>query len=468
MKFNWIERLKNLEIDRSAEKSKSRRLLIGGVLAMLVVVVSAVQLLGLGSSTDDVMSFRAEHRTLVAMVVERGVLRAAETVTFNAPRLRRGGNIQILEMAEEGSLVEPGDLVVRFDASSLDEQIRGRENDVERSEAQLRKTIAQQESQMASLQASYEQAQHRHEQAALSLQRMAFEAEINKRQEELNFKKSELTLQKAREAIDTRKSVNEAALQRLRLRLNRDRDELEELRGELLITEMYTESPGLVTYENTWGSNGMTKVKVGDSPYSGQAIISLPDLSKMAVDISISELDIHKIAEGHKALVHLDAYPDRVYPAEVTEVSQMASRMGRSQMKVFECRVVLDETDLSLRPGMTAQISIITHYDPEALVVPLEAIFRREGEPMVFTLDGGPREVPVVLGADNGSYVVIQEGIELGTLVALRDPFTPLEAIESAGAEALTQQRGTGADGNMSFDVHMPGGGRGMSVRIFR
>ncbi len=468
MKLNWMERLKNLELKRSGVKRKGRRLLIGGSLALLVVVVSAVQLLGLGSSADKVMSFRAEHRQMVAMVVERSVLKAAETVTFNAPRLRRGGNIQILEMAEEGSLVAPGDLVVRFDASSLDEQIRGRENDVERSEAQLKKTMAQQESQMASLQASYEQAQHRHEQAELSLRRMTFEAEISRKQEELNFKKSELSLQKAKEAIDTRKSVNEAALQRLQLRLNRDRNELEELRDELLLTELYTESPGLVTYENTWGSNGMTKVKVGDSPYSGQAIVSLPDLSKMAVDIPISELDIHKIAEGQKALIHLDAYPDRVYSAEVTEVSPLASRMGRSQIKVFDCRVVLDETDLSLRPGMTAQISIITHYNPEALVVPLEAIFHREGEPMVFTLDGRPQEVPVVLGVDNGSYVIIQEGIEFGTLVALRDPFTPLEAIESAGADALTQQRGAGADAGGGFEMHIPGGGRGMSVRIFR
>ena len=456
--------LKAFDLNSAGGRRKIRRLVVVGVIALLAVVVTAVRLLGLGSGPESVMTAVAERRPFVAMVVEQGTLKAAETITFTAPRIRRVGNVQILEMAEEGSVVQPGDLVVRFDSSALEERIRQKENEVERTEAQLRKTIAQQESQMATLQANYEQAQYSYQQARLSLERMQFEAEVRKRQEELSFKKSELSLQRAREAIDTQRAVNEAALQRIRLNLNRQRTELEDMRREMELMVLYAEHPGLVSYENTWGPNGQTKVKVGDSPYAGQAIISLPDLSRMVVEIPISELDIHKIAVGQEALVTLDAYPDRVFTAKVTEVSPLARRMGVSQMKVFDSRVMLDESDLSLRPGMTAQVSIITRYLPGALVVPNEAIFRRDGKPVVFVMNGGVEEVEVELGPENGNFVVIGSGIEPGVLVALRDPFQPLGSLETAGAEALREQRrAEGGGGEVEFRM---GGDRMM--RIFR
>ena len=213
----------------------------------------------------------------------------------------------------------------------------------------------------------------------------------------------------------------------------------------------------------------MTKVKVGDAPWSGQAIIELPDLSRMKVDVGISELDIHKIGVGQQALVRLDAIPGKTYSAVVTEVSPLASRVGNSQMRAFDCTVLLDETDLTLRPGMTAQVSIITHYFPDALQIPSEAVFRQEGETVVFALNGGIEMVPVTLGPENGNYAVVEAGLEEGALVALRDPFIPLETLETAGMDALKQQRalggGSGGRGSSMYGdlrvMVMRGGGRG-------
>jgi RND family efflux transporter MFP subunit len=417
------------------------------------------------------MSASAEVGPFVARVVERGVLTAHRTITFNAPSMRRGGSsVQILEMVAEGTIVEPGDLIVRFDSAALEEQIQQREVSVARSEAQLRRTLAQQESQMASLEASYQQAQHSYQQAVLNQARLEFESEIQKRQEEISFQKSEMSLQRAKEAIDTQKAVNESSLQGSQARLDRDRNELEEMKAELGNTTLFTDSPGLVTYAMTWGQNGLTKVKAGDAPYSGQAIIELPDLSRMKVDVAISELDIHKIAVGQEALVQLDAIPAKVYRAKVTEVSPLASRVGRSDIKAFDCTVVLEETDLKLRPGMTAQVSIITHYSPEALQIPEEAIFRQAGETVVFALNNGIEVMPVTLGARNGSYAVVEAGLEPGMLIALRDPYIPLESLETAGMDALKQQRALGggsassAYGSARSMIMMMGGGGGRGM----
>jgi len=345
---------------------------------------------------------------------------------------------------------------------------------VDEVEAELRKTIAQQESQMASLQASLEQAQHSHEQAELSLQKLQFESVVRQEQERYNFLKSELSLQRAQEAIDTQVRLNGASLQQLQLRVDRAHQELDEMLAELELTTLYAEQPGLVIYETTFGPEGPTKIQVGDSPYSGQTVVSIPNLTTMIVQVQISELDIRKVAVGQEALVRIDAYPDTIYAASVTEISPLARRQGASQMKVFDCTVALKGTDYSLRPGMTAQVSIITSYQPDSVVIPLEAVFRRGSRSIVFTVENGIEEVEVVLGEENGNYVVVKEGLSLGTLVALRDPYIQLETLETAGTEALLQQRderGTRGMGDIQMIMErMSRGGRGGGgdrMRIF-
>ena len=107
---------------------------------------------------------------------------------------------------------------------------------------------------------------------------------------------------------------------------------------------------------------------------------------------------------------------------------------------------------------------MITHYEPEAIVVPMESIFQREEKTIVFAMTGGDfEEVEVVLGAENGNYYVVEEGLTVGTLVALRDPFIKLQELETAGADALLETRQAGGSGAVSIgDIRiMMGGGRG-------
>jgi len=461
-----------------AEKGKDRRnrLLILSAAGLVVVIVLLAGVLKASGPSSDVMAAAATHQPLVGMVVERGALKAAYTVSYNAPRMRRGGSQTILELAPEGEVVQPGDLVVRFDSAALEEQIRRQENELEEAEMDLSRTIAQQESQMASLQAEHEMAQHDHEQAELRQRALTFESEIRQRQEEYAFLKSELRLERAWEAIDTQQRVNEASLARQRMQVDRQRRELEEARAELDLSNLYAEQPGLVIYGKTFSQGTEAKINVGDSPWSGQEVVSIPDLSTMVVEVGISELDIGRVAVGQRALVHVDAYPDTVYAATLNELSPLAHRQGLSQIKVFDATVSIEGTDLTLRPGMTATVSIITDYVPRALVVPHEAVFRREGKTIVFTLEGGIEEREVTLGPSDGSYVEIISGLDAGTLVALRDPYMKLDQLETAGAEALLQSRSTdsgGAAGIMEFIMSRgggggPGGGRGMSMRIFR
>ncbi len=445
-------------------------------LGLVVVIVVAITLLGPSSSAGEVMAAEVTLREFVSIVVEKGELKAARTATFSAPRLRYGGGQLILALAPEGEVIEEGDLVVQFDEASLLDLVANQRSDVAEVEAELTKTIAEQESQMASLQASLENQQHSFAQADLRMRAMKFESQIAQIQEEFNYKKSELALERAQEQLNTQILRDQARLQQRRQTLDRERRELSDLEAELGAAIQYAEYPGLVIYEKTYGTEGEGKVGVGTTAYPGQAIISIPDLTSMTVEVGILEIDIRRVALGQKALIRVDAYPDIVYTGEITDISPLARRSGMSQMKIFDCVVTIDGTDLSLRPGMTAQTSIITHYRAEAIVVPLDAIFYQEERTLVFTVGNSIEEIEVVLGPENGNYVVIEEGLSAGVRVALRDPFMPLEELETAGIDALLANReaaggggGSGDIGQMVFQMMRGrGGGGGDMMRIFR
>jgi multidrug efflux pump subunit AcrA (membrane-fusion protein) len=81
-----------------------------------------------------------------------------------------------------------------------------------------------------------------------------------------------------------------------------------------------------------------------------------------------------------------------------------------------------------LRPGMTAQCRIIVSRLADVVSVPLEAVFEREGQSVVFVVPGSGKPVPVTVGARSDDFVEIVTGLTGGEAVALSDPEKPAPA----------------------------------------
>jgi len=87
-----MQKLKTVELNSRNGFLTGKRLFIGaGLAALILITVVTVNLLGLATGTGDLMTAAAESRDFISIVVERGALKAAETYTYSAPRLRRGG-----------------------------------------------------------------------------------------------------------------------------------------------------------------------------------------------------------------------------------------------------------------------------------------------------------------------------------------------------------------------------------------
>ena len=96
------------------------------------------------------------------------------------------------------------------------------------------------------------------------------------------------------------------------------------------------------------------------------------DLTQMVLHVDVDEADVGKVHENQTATFTVDAYPDRTFPASITQV-----RFGSKTVAgvvTYETLLTVDNSDLLLRPGMTGTASIIIQKVDNALLVPNTAL----------------------------------------------------------------------------------------------
>ncbi|MEX0737683.1 MAG: hypothetical protein WD182_09610, partial [Bacteroidota bacterium] len=84
--------------------------------------------------------------------------------------------------------------------------------------------------------------------------------------------------------------------------------------------------------------------------------------------------------------------------------------------------------------GMTTSNEVVMETIPDAIFVPLESVFEKDGKVLVYKMNGSSPEAQTVeVGAKNGNFVVIKEGLKAGEKVTLRDPTSKDGATKVSG-----------------------------------
>jgi len=113
------------------------------------------------------------------------------------------------------------------------------------------------------------------------------------------------------------------------------------------------------------------------STFQSETIMTISDLSTMEVIVEVDESDVIDVAMGDSVRVEVDALPDTVFTGRVTEIAHSAvtQSMGtQEQVTNFEVTLTLDKRAPELRPGMSADVSIITDIENNAIMVPIQAV----------------------------------------------------------------------------------------------
>lgn len=388
----------------------------------IFVVVGLVLLIG--CETVELPTVEVERGAFIVEVSTRGELAAVESRSVSRPR-DAAGQTAIVQLAPEGEVVAEGDFLVQFDTSEAERNLAQKEAALENAKAKLAATRAQASSRMAEIESSLRLQEYTHEQAKLRYEQMRYEAEARKREQELELRKAELSLDEARERIESQRAVDAANLRTSEIAVEQAQVELERAQDALTKQTITAPLAGMVVYKTIWKSGGRGKVAVGDSPWPGQELLEIPDLSAMMVRTKVEEVDINRIAVGQPATVTIDALDGLALKGEVTRVATLARQERGETNKTFDVEILLTDHDERLRPGMTVQSKIEVERHDDTLSVPLEAVFEQDERTIVWLADG-PTAREVNLGSRNDDRVRIVEGVDEGDRLVLRDPTQPL------------------------------------------
>jgi HlyD family secretion protein len=160
----------------------------------------------------------------------------------------------------------------------------------------------------------------------------------------------------------------------------------------------------------------------GDQVSPGTPAFRLDDLSRLLVDIQVSEVDINQVQMGQDVLLTFDSILDKEYHGKVTEVASV----GQAEEGVvsFIATVELTDADEQVKPGMTAAATITVSELNDILLIPNRAVRTLEGERVVYVLqNGSPVPVPVTLGRSSDTQSeVLESDLQEGDLIVLNPP----------------------------------------------
>ena len=115
----------------------------------------------------------------------------------------------------------------------------------------------------------------------------------------------------------------------------------------------------------------------------GKQCMQIADLSKMKVTVQVGEKDIAKIAVGQSANVTYPAFPDIVSQGTVTAIASVANadtNYGGGGSVTFNVDILIEAPDSRLKPGMTAEVSVVTEQLDDVVMVPTMALMTDDGE----------------------------------------------------------------------------------------
>ncbi len=159
------------------------------------------------------------------------------------------------------------------------------------------------------------------------------------------------------------------------------------------------------------GVVGLREVSPGDYVNIGQALVDLVRLDPIEVNFSVPEIELGRLAVGQKVNLRVDAYPDEKFAGEIVAIAPTIDAAGRSAM----LRARASNSGLKLRPGLFARVQIVFATNPQALMIPEEAIWPQGEQKMVFVVnDGVAKLVPVTLGTREPGLVEVVTGLKAG------------------------------------------------------
>ncbi len=223
----------------------------------------------------------------------------------------------------------------------------------------------------------------------------------------------------------------EARLKSAEQQYNLESSQLVDMKDQLSKCIIRAERTGLVVYGSSTESNPFRRsneepIQEGTTVRERQKIITIPDMTKMGVKVSVHESAVQRVAPGQPVKIRVDAFANQPLVGSVDRVAVLADSANmfmNPDLKVYPTTLRIDGVYEWLRPGMSAQVEILTGTLTDVVYVPIQAVTYHGQDQVVYVVQGGqPVRRKVTTGSFTEEFIEIKSGIEAGEEVLLLAP----------------------------------------------
>jgi RND family efflux transporter MFP subunit len=411
---------------------------------------------------------------LDVIVTEDGTLESSNNKEI---KCRVKGGSTVLKVIETGTIVEPGDVLVELDTSSIEDEITLQEiayetalankiiSDSEVAVAKIsiteyleslylesRNTI---EKEIFDAEDAVKTAQLGHESALRmvakglisSLQLEGEQFALDSARKDLELKRRQLvglekyTKQKTVQELNSTLQAAEARSASYMAALNLEKTRLDRAREQLVNCTIVSEVPGMVIFPSAAEWKETPDIEEGATVREQQTLLVIPNLDEMQVKVGVHESKIDRVKVGMRCSVELQ---DRTVSGVVSQIATVTRPSGwwSGNMVTYDTIVKLEKGE-GLKPGMSAVVKIYLARYPSTLTIPVVAVVENDLGFQCWVKEQNKIERrKIEIGDSDDEFMVVMSGLKPGDQVVLN----PLAYIDEAQSEALRPRNNQGEE----------------------
>jgi len=401
---------------------KRRVSLLGfGLVVILFGFIALVQTI-LHLPDPQVPTLKVQRGPFRVRVTAEGNLAAVQSTPLTAP-MKPQMPFTLAWLVEDGALVEEGEIIARFDDSQLEQDRENGLSDQRISDHHIDSAVTSREVNAGKLDRDVEVAGEELEVAREFQQTDTLVySKIEIVEAQIDTELAETRADHARESQGIQDSLSEAEIALLTIERRKAEIKVQQADEGLAALDVRSPHAGIVMLERDWRGNS---VRVGDTVWPGRPLARIPDLTEMQAEVYVLEADAGDLEEEQTATVWLDADPDVPHSATLQSIDPMAGRRNRRvPVQFFRTVLALENTDTeTMKPGARVHAEITIADLASAVTVPRQSVCTVDGKPVVYRWTRGKFvATEVELGPAAFGRVVVTSGLDVGDLVALRDP----------------------------------------------
>jgi multidrug efflux pump subunit AcrA (membrane-fusion protein) len=407
------------------------------VIAAAFILLFALNRIGSKKTTNEFYT-KVQKGQFEISVISAGELLAEKSVDIKGPEIAMGRdirffNIKIQDLIPEGTVVKEGDYIATLDRTDLNNSLKDAQDLLTTRQTNLDMKLLDSAVVLNDLRDGIKNQRFIVQEAAMTLHNSKYEPPTTIRQAEIELDKSQRSLEQLQRSYTQILAQNKTDIINQNYWVNKVSRRVKDIEEVLSEFTVKAPAPGMVIYKREWSGN---KRKVGSmiDPFD-RVVATLPDLTSMLSKTYVNEIDVSKMKIGQNVNITIDAFPKKMYSGTVSFVANVGEKLLNSDDKVFEVQIKVAGSDLALRPSMTTGNKIIVSTMKDAIYIPVECVQAGvDSIPFVYTKKGIKQIV--LLGESNEKYVLIEKGLDAGTLLYLNNPENP-EKFRLEGKELI-------------------------------